>query len=203
MEIENLFQVPIGYFKPNCLLNDEELLYINKELENTRLNMSNQVSNNTYVLRSKELKKLNKFCLDSLNEFTTTIYGQPINLRITQSWLNITKPNEFHHIHSHSNSVISGVYYVQTSESDKIQFEREGGSGSYDIFVEPENLNRWNSKNWWLPTPQNSLILFKSDLKHQVPTVTSTTNRISLSFNTFFSEGFGYEKAMSYVDMRP
>lgn len=201
MQIENLFSEPVAVFNSFRPLVSSELLYLQKELQSTRPNTSNRTSDNSYVLRSKELAELNAFCLRALSEYTTEIYGKPIDLRITQSWLNITKDKQFHHLHSHSNSVISGVYYIETSDSDKIQFEKSSGSGSYDIFVQADSWNRWNSKSWWLPTPQGSLILFPSTLKHQVPALARQGSRISLSFNTFFSGSFGEPLAFSHVDM--
>ena len=201
MQIENLFSEPVAVFDSFRPLVNSELLYLEKELQSTRPNTSNRTSDNSYILRAKELAELNAFCLNALSEYTTEIYGKPIDLRITQSWLNITKDKQFHHMHSHSNSVISGVYYIETTESDKIQFERSGGSGSYDIFVSADSWNRWNSKSWWLPTPQGSLILFPSTLRHQVPALSRQGSRISLAFNTFFSGSFGEPLAFSYVDM--
>jgi hypothetical protein len=31
---------------------------------------------------------------------------------ITQSWLNYTETNQYHHKHEHPNSLVSGVFYV-------------------------------------------------------------------------------------------
>ena len=45
-----------------------------------------------------------------------------IEIYITISWINYTETNQYHHAHSHPNSVISGVYYIETDESDTITF---------------------------------------------------------------------------------
>ena len=201
LDIENLFSEPVGVFKSFRPLKNTESLYMHKELQNLGPNVGNKVSKNTYVLKSEELSELHSFCLDALSEFTTAVYGRPLDLRITQSWLNLTESGQFHHLHSHPNSVVSGVYYVQTSELDRIEFARSEVIGSYDIVIPNGSWNSWNSKTWWIPTPQGSLILFKSTLKHHVPPVISTDSRISLSFNTFFSKDFGSETALSLVEM--
>ena len=197
MYIENLFPEPVGLFDSFRPLNDSELFYVKKELQSTRSNTSNRTSNNSYVLKSQELEELNTFCLNSVSEFTTAIYGTQIDLCIEQSWLNITKENEYHHVHSHPNSIISGVFYIETSELDNICFY---GSAAYDYQPVPGN-NRWNSQSWWLPTPQGSLVLFKSNLKHGVPLLKKQGDRISLSFNTFFNGAFGDPLNLSYVSM--
>lgn len=201
MDITNLFSEPVGVFNSFRPLKDSESLYIHKELQDLGPNVGNKVSKNTYVLKSEELSELHSFCLDALSKFTTAVYGGPLDLRITQSWLNITESGQFHHLHSHSNSVVSGVYYVQTSELDRIEFARSEVIGSYDIVIPNDSWNSWNSKTWWISTPQGSLFLFKSTLKHHVPPVISTDSRISLSFNTFFSKDFGSKETLSLVDM--
>jgi uncharacterized protein (TIGR02466 family) len=201
MDITSLFNEPVGVFKSFRPLKDSESLYIHKELQNIGPNVGNKVSKNTYVLKSEELSELHSFCLDALSNFTTTVYGETLDLRITQSWLNLTESGQFHHLHSHPNSVVSGVYYVQTSELDRIEFERAYRPMLYDIVIQSSNWNIWNSKTWWIPTPQGSLLLFNSTLKHHVPPVISTDSRISLSFNTFFSKDFGSKETLSLVDM--
>ena len=201
MDIESLFNEPVGIFKSFRPLNDSESLHIHKELQDLQPNVGNKVSKNSYVLQSEELLELRSFCVDAINRYATAVYGTTLDLRITQSWLNVTEKGQFHHVHSHSNSVISGVYYIKTSESDKIEFARADRTGSYDIVVPDNSWNTWNSKTWWIPTIQGSLILFNSTLKHQVPPVTTDTDRISLSFNTFFTKDFGSERALSLVVM--
>ena len=47
---------------------------------------------------------------------------EELDFYITQSWINITKPDEFHHEHFHTNSIISGVFYISTEEDDAITF---------------------------------------------------------------------------------
>ena len=44
----------------------------------------------------------------------------------------------------------------------------------------------WNSTKWFFPINTNELILFPSWLAHEVaPNKKATTDRISISFNTF------------------
>jgi hypothetical protein len=48
-------------------------------------------------------------------------------MRLTQSWLNYTKPGQFHHKHAHPNSFISGVLYMKAArQRDKIYFYKDG-----------------------------------------------------------------------------
>jgi uncharacterized protein (TIGR02466 family) len=105
-----------------------------------------------------------------------------VNLRITQSWVNYSEPGQFHHKHAHPNSYVSGVFYVQTNENDKIYFYKDGYQ---QIKFPPEKWNEWNSESWWFEAAEGKLILFPSNLTHMVPTVEGDVVRTSLSFNSF------------------
>ncbi len=52
-------------------------------------------------------------------------YNNPNNITpyITQSWLNYTETNQYHHKHQHPNSLVSGVFYINCDDKfDKIKF---------------------------------------------------------------------------------
>ena len=120
-------------------------------------------------------------------------------LKITQSWLNKTLINEGHHYHCHPNSYLSGVFYIKTNDDDKIMFYSNDQRTNY---YRPtfNNWNLVNSESWWLPTPQNSLIIFRSDLYHSVPK-TLNEERVSLSFNTFPINDLGNEQSATYLPL--
>ena len=75
-------------------------------------NQGNTTSNNSYVLNNKKLinikKKLDKTIADYFNRVSGTT--DKIKPYITQSWLNYTKENQYHHQHTHGNSLISGIH---------------------------------------------------------------------------------------------
>ena len=106
-----------------------------------------------------------------------------VRLRITQSWLNWTKPGQFHHKHAHPNSVISGCFYVNANkETDKIFFYKDGYK---QITFPPVEWNMFNSESWWYSVGSNMLVFFPSHLTHMVEPVGGEETRISLAFNTF------------------
>ena len=198
MLIENLFPEPVGVFSLNRVLTQNETDCVDFKLKTLTKNIGNNTSADTFVLDSNELSGLKVFFLDSLNEFTKLIYGKQINLRITQSWLNISTESQFHHPHSHPNSFVSGVFFVKSDESDKIQFIKSIVNTSFDTHIETFNL--WNSGTWWLPATEGSLVLFKSTQQHEVPPTTSQ-KRISLSFNTFFDQSIGDVKKLTFLPL--
>lgn len=182
MHIHNLFPIPIGIYYINRPLAEKELSFVkNQETRSNEGNLTSVVNN---VLSSTELSDISCFCTSSLADyFKSTVNPKyEVNLRVTQSWLNYTAQGQYHHRHTHPNSFISGVFYVETNPDDRIYFYR---SGYQQIKFPPEQWNLYNSESWWFEATTGMLILFPSSLEHMVPNVQGSTTRISLSFNTF------------------
>ena len=195
MVINNLFPTPVGSFELGRDLSKlEQKFLFNLE---TRPNMGNVTSTNNYVLRDNRLSSLRLFLNNSLQEyFQATMSPQDnVKLEITQSWINYTKTGQYHHKHTHPNSVISGVFYIQASkEIDKLFFYNE----SYQqIKIVPKEFHVYNSESWWLPVETGQLLLFPSSLTHMVATTSGEDDRISLSFNTFYKGKLGDEVALT------
>jgi uncharacterized protein (TIGR02466 family) len=176
--IENLFPTPIGFFK----YDGEVDIDINQP---QRPNEGNTSSQNTYLLKDKKLLSLRQFIEKSLHEYFMATYSpkNDTHLKITQSWLNWTKPGQYHHKHAHPNSLISGCFYVNAHKrSDKIFFYR---NEYQQIKFPPVEWNPYNSESWWYSVGTGDLVLFPSSLTHTVQPVEGEDTRISLAFNTF------------------
>lgn len=183
MIIDNLFPTPIGFFKFEEGLNeDQNNFLINQE---QRPNEGNASSVNKYILKQKILSNLTTFIEKCAHEYlmATICPKHDVTLRITQSWLNWTRPGQFHHKHAHPNSLISGCFYVKSNaDTDKIFFYKDGYN---HISMPPVEWNAYNSDSWWFPVGAGDLIFFPSSLSHMVQPVGGDDERISLAFNTF------------------
>lgn len=180
MIIENLFPTPIGFFRYNGELDKDFLVN-----QPQRPNEGNTSSEDKYLLKHKQLSELRQFIDKSLHEYFMATYcpKNDVHLKITQSWLNWTKPGQFHHKHAHPNSLISGVYYIDArKDNDKIIFYRDGYQR---LVLPPAEWNPYNSESWWYPVGAGDLILFPSSLTHMVQPVEGDETRISLAFNAF------------------
>lgn len=183
MHIESLFPIPVGVFNFEKKLKKSELDFINN-IERRR-NLGNAISMNSKVLESPKLKRLKNFIDESIDVYFQYVYRprSKINLYITQSWINYTNKNEWHHKHSHQNSFLSGVFYLKTNlDLDTIQFFRENVS-PFQIYT--ENFHQFNSNSWSLNAIESHLYIFPSTLTHMVKNKEHDGERISLSFNTF------------------
>ncbi len=156
-------------------------------------NIGNSTTINKYIFNDN-LKKLKQFCEQQIKIYVEKVISpkQELDFYITQSWLNITKPGGFHHEHCHANSIISGIFYISTEEDDNITFGDPNFKVREMLKFEIKEFNIWNSSTWSFPVNNNDIILFPSWLDHLVPmNKKATTDRISLSFNTFVKGMFG------------
>jgi len=190
--IQNLFPVPIYMSNINRSFTKQELQFVNNQKKYCVKNKGNINTKDNYILNRKEFKNIKKFidqcCKDYLEKILCP--KNNIELYITQSWLNYTEENQYHHQHSHPNSVISGVLYFDCNkEHDKIKFTNP--IGYQQIKLEIDKYNIWNSDTWWFPVETGELIMFPSSTTHQVDTKKGNNTRISLAFNTFYKGTIG------------
>lgn len=200
MILHGIFPTPVARFNLDREFTERELEFVLKQSQHN--NEGNTTSDDNYVFNNIELKGLSDFCEASVATYLKEIYApmKDVNLRITQSWLNYTKPGQWHHKHAHPNSFVSGVLYIKANkESDKIYFYKDGYK---QISLPTENWNLYNSESWWFEAVTKELILFPSSLTHMVQTVQGEDTRISLSFNTFPVGYVGDEKSLTGLHLR-
>ena len=141
----------------------------------------------TYIFNTK-LYNLKEFCEKHIKTYVKEIINpkEGADFYITQSWLNVTKPGGSHHRHFHPNSIISGIFYIETVEDDKIYFHSEISKAQATIRFESTEYNLWNSDGRFFGVADNVLILFPAWMEHSVqPNEKATKDRISLAFNVF------------------
>ena len=197
-QMTGVFPTPILTYTNKKSLSLKEDYLLNLE---QRKNMGNTSSVNESLLKDKKLKILLNWIHSALEDYVDKIYcpKESITLNITQSWVNICRKGEYHHLHSHPNSLVSGVYYVQSSKNDKINFA-DNSHSMLDII--PREYNIFNSRDWWMPAMQDTLVLFPSSLFHQVNSVEERDrDRVSLSFNTFPTGTLGSSANLSELEL--
>jgi len=198
--IEPIFPCPIYMAKRDTVLDSIEKKEIENIIEGPHLqNVSNIFSQDSYIFNGK-LKNIKQFCEEQLKIYVKEVINpkEELDFYITQSWLNITKPGEFHHEHCHSNSIISGVFYISTVEDDRITFGDPNVKVKEIRKIPPEAYTMYNATTWVFPAINDGLILFPSWLDHQVePNKKATTDRISISFNTYVRGTLGNRNDMT------
>jgi uncharacterized protein (TIGR02466 family) len=189
--ILSIFATPV-YKSTLKNLSKKELLFVNKNKLNTHKNEGNITSNNNYILNEKEFKNLKKEITIKVEDYFNKVISPLNNITpyITQSWLNYTETNQYHHKHQHANSLVSGVFYINANDDfDKIKFFKDNLHST--IKFETKNWNLWNSETWWYPVKAGDIILFPSSLTHLVETKDGDNTRVSLAFNVFVKGKLG------------
>lgn len=190
-EILKIFPTPI-YCANKIEFSKTEIDFFLNSKKDKKANEGNTTNADYNILDNPLMVSLKNKLNHELQNYYNII-EQPKNLLkpyITQSWLNFTEKNQYHHRHRHDNSLVSGVLYVQTTdENDCIFFYKDEQHVTTD-FMKFKN-NEFNSKEIKVQIQTGNLLLFPSKLDHSVPKKTTSGVRISLSFNSFVKGNIG------------
>jgi len=191
-EIFNLFPIPLVKTNIGRDFTEDEINYFQDIpiYRDEQKGMMNHRSKDYYLFDNftEELKDIKSFCEHHLKQYLEEIKGVNTNLaglRITQSWLSITKPGEYHNPHHHPNSCLSGVLYISCLPNDHIVLSNR----SYGLFDNIEfsikESTEWNATVITVNVKKGDLVLFPSWVPHNVDVNNTDKERISLSFDTF------------------
>jgi len=192
--IQNIFPTPIYTTKIDRGFTKQELNFVKQQKKHCTNNQGNINTKDNYILNRKEFKNIKKFLDKHCKDYLDTIIcpKNNIELYITQSWLNYTEANQYHHRHEHPNSVVSGVLYFDSDiKNDKILFVDSKGYQQIKPKIDDTKWNLWNSGTWFFPVETGNLFMFPSSTTHQVETKKGNNTRISLAFNTFYKGSVG------------
>ena len=150
-----------------------------------------------YVLN--KLPDLKKLLLEQVNIFAIK-YLKTIDVEFyfLNSWIVKHHPKDWAQDHVHENSLISGVYYLDTpKDAGGIVFVK--GYGEQEIFplaITPKvsEYNYVTSKEMTFKVNPGKLVLFPSNLMHRVEENKSNANRYSLAFNLYCRGNFGHKE---------
>ena len=168
----------------------------NTEYERLHINNADYTKDK-YVLN--KLPDLKQVILELVNIFTTN-YLKVVEAEFyfLNSWIVKHDPNDWAQEHMHENSLLSGVYYLNTpKDAGGIVFVK--GYGEQEIFpmaLTPKvsEYNYVTSKEQTLQVNSGQLVIFPSNLMHRVKENKSDKNRYSLAFNLYCRGNFGHKE---------
>jgi uncharacterized protein (TIGR02466 family) len=152
------------------------------------------------ILDHPLMQRPKTFLMRKVNTFFNDVCGHSddVSLEMICSWINLHKTGNFAHTHSHLNSVVSGIWYISTTEkTGHISFMRDdlmfGNSAKFEI----KNPNSFNQEDFNFFPNSGDIIIFPSTLKHWVTPNLDDCDRISIAFNciargTVKTEGTSY-----------
>ena len=101
---------------------------------------------------------------------------------ITDMWSNILRTGETHRPHTHSNNLVSGVFYLHCNDESPALTFIDPRPQTTVLQPQQKEYTRENSTTWQVPAKINRMVLFPSWLQHYVPK-NNSHDRISISFN--------------------
>lgn len=147
-------------------------------------------SEDTYILEHPEVKPLRDFIYDAILHFGKEILMYDYDeYAFSQSWISSKAPGQFHTMHTHPNSLISGVFYYGEEDENipAISFHRPIVGTNVSYLSPKYQADRRKSQYAWDQFSVNYtpglLLLFPSHVFHSVPVNKSKKDRKSLAFN--------------------
>jgi uncharacterized protein (TIGR02466 family) len=192
-----LFSAPVyvnnvgDFERPNV----KALQYTSSLPDGSVFNFSTSVDKN--VLDRPEFRHVHALVQHEVNVYAREILrvSPAIEFYVTNSWINIHRRGQSAGAHTHHNSLISGVLYLDVNErSGDLVFHRDGNSlvpfpPALDLDMEAFNI--YNCKSWGHTPKNNDVCLFPSVLMHSVDPNLSDEERRCLAFNVFVRGDIG------------
>lgn len=196
-----IFSKPV--FSTSLEFNKNKILSIIKELKFRETYKKENISSASLsknVLELKELKTLKKDILDKFNIYTKDVLKYKYNdFKITSSWFTKALKGQSSILHNHTNSMFSGVLYIQTKNNKaSISFENHDIK-SFNLKVSEHNI--YNANTFIFDNSETSLLFFPSEVFHKIDTNETNVERISLAFNFIPTGKIGDEETDSYCEI--
>ena len=133
-------------------------------------------------------KKLDNYIIEeSLKYFTDMKLKPQKNIQVERSWLSMMNRNGNHGLHVHTGmSILSGSFYIDINKNHAplTLIRPDWNSDSFKMLKVEEN-NQYTSQSYVIPPEIGQLILFKSDLPHEIMQ-NEEDGRLVVSFNVTY-----------------
>lgn len=177
----------------------------NQEMLSKEVDSSNYGarSKNSYILEERECSELKSHILQLVSEYGKILGYDYDSYKLGQSWISYKHPGQHHTMHTHPNSLISGVFYFgePADKTPAIKFHKMEGGVNTSYLSPKVVLDRRDIKyaqnEFSIEFTPGLLLLFPSYLHHSVPLNKTEKTRCSLAFNVVPSVGFGDEISLT------
>lgn len=189
--IYNIFPTPISIFSFDKAVENKQK-YLNylytlkkKDPGENKSNVNSWHSSNSHSILTDDLfGELNEFICKSLQETINEMGYDKIRLFLRENWCIISPKGAYNNPHMHSQSFMSGSYYVSNPSSPIVFHDPR----PVKDFMEPQGMsvsNIYNSTKAIFQPKEGDLLLFPSWLTHSVPENQTKQDRVIISFNFY------------------
>ena len=196
--VHGIFPTPLIFTNIEREFTKEELEFFDEQSKTTFKNEGNVTSLDNYLMRHDPMTTIKQEITSALQLYLDEVIKPKDDVKpyITQSWLNYTDENQYHHKHAHPNSFLSGVMYVNAApEKDKITFFND--SVYKQIKLYPKEWNLCNAESWFFTVKTGDIVVFPSSLIHMVEQKAGNNIRTSLAFNSFLRGAIGGKQMLT------
>ena len=194
-QVHSLFPTPV--FQSEIPLRQEWLEYV-KKLEYDRTSMDNgYISSSRDIFSNKELRSLKFEISDAVKYFAhqQLKVSQYVYIDVCRAWGIKHMPNDWAQNHCHMNAVFSGIYYLDVHEhSGELVIEK--GQHATNCFMPTLNpdvthFNDITQQSWRLHPRNGMLVIFPSQVIHNVEKNLTDKERYAVAFDVFIRGTFG------------
>lgn len=189
IHIHNLFPVPV--MRVEKFLTTAEITATIAAIKSSpqMRNSQNDLLSHTEVMRvdaNPHYANIGEKAQEYLRDFGFLLFGENLQWRIKEMWMNLLTTGGHQSMHTHANSFISGVVYLTDADaSAKTVFHNTMGTRAYvfsnshgESAITPYNADRWVASD----IERGDLLLFPSYMLHAVPR-NEGNERITIALN--------------------
>ena len=161
-QTHGLFPIPVYMTDIDRDFTEKELQFVKDQKNHCVENSGNIHTKDNYILNRPELKDIKSFIDEVCQSYLDNIIcpKEDIKIYVTQSWLNYTEENQFHHKHAHPNSFASGVFYIDSDkDNDLIKFFNPMSYKQISPEINENKYNPYNSASWFFPVETGNTFL--------------------------------------------
>ena len=180
MKHDKLFSTHVFLF--DDVLFSGDILNIRKDITSSYNQETKNWQSKANLQKNIKYNLLSEKIVENTKKVFDTLSFEYQGFSITDMWSNVLKPGETHRPHTHSNNILSGVYYVEAQQTSGIIFsDPRPQAGVIQPDVTKQHID--NASVIKYDSATNRMILFPSWLQHYVPINETKSNRISIAFN--------------------
>ena len=174
-------------FKKNKLI---DFCYVEKEKNPIGLKRSNRGGWHSRVININEDNPISSHLKNGLGKSVFTALSQKLSVHV-EYWIMINSPNTYNCSHTHPNSHLSGVFWIQASEkSGDLKFINPSNFQAYvelHSYVEAFKLDTNVYEAYKYNPIEGKMVTFSSHVIHEVENNKSNKDRIAVSYNITLS----------------
>lgn len=153
----------VEYQNPSADIIKDSLIEYLDTLEYKKLDISQPWQTiDLFLHKDPNLKNLYLWINECIDQFHKSFQFDCDEFKIMISWANKTAPGGEHHVHTHPNSYVSGIYYI-SSKGSPTAFSDPRLTMNSLIVGTPTN---WLLRPWISESQDGTLLLFPSWLEH-------------------------------------